>query len=60
MDLLIEVGISALLSVLRTKKDVRKWEASIAKVYVKIENVAKLDQQLSNAIEMQRNKEGAR
>jgi hypothetical protein len=60
VDMLIEVGITAVLSILRTRKDIRKFESAIAKVFVKIENVSKLDPGLAAAIERQREKESAK
>lgn len=54
MEFLIPLGINALLGVLKDKKQLPKWYAAIAKVYVNIEQVAKVDQRLTEAIEAKR------
>lgn len=58
MDLLINVGISALLDIVRNKKDIAKWKAALAKVYVKIHVASTLDAGLAAAIAQARAKEG--
>lgn len=54
VDFWINLGISALLQVLKNKKDVQKWMRAIAKVYVEIERTAELIPDLRGAIEAKR------
>jgi len=54
MDLVIDIGIAALLRILKSKKDVQKWLPAIAKVFVAIEDVAAVVPDLAAAIEKKR------
>lgn len=54
MDLAIDIGIAALLRMLRNKKQIQQWLPALAKVFVAIENTADLVPDLAAAIEKKR------
>lgn len=54
MDLVIDIGIAALLRILKNKRDVQKWLPAIAKVFVAIEQTADIVPDLAAAIEKKR------
>ncbi|HKY46330.1 MAG TPA: hypothetical protein VJM50_24770 [Pyrinomonadaceae bacterium] len=58
MDFWVELGVTAVLSVLRSKSDVKKWAPKLAKIYAKVEKVAQLEPALAQAIHDARSKEG--
>jgi hypothetical protein len=51
MEYLIDIGISALLRMLKSKKEIDKWSRAIAKVYVTIHRAAQSYEPLQKAIE---------
>lgn len=53
-DILIDLGIAALLRILKSKKDVQRFLPALAKVFVAIENVAAVVPDLAGAIEKKR------
>lgn len=58
MDFWIDLGITAVLRLLRSKKEIKQWADALAKVFVKIEVVAELEPTLKQAIHAQRQKQG--
>lgn len=58
MDFWTALAFNAVLQLLGDKKQYAKFGSVIAKVYVKIEKLAQLDQRLTDAIRLQRAKEG--
>lgn len=60
MDFWIPMAFTVLLEVLAEKGKATKFAARFAKVYVKLENLAKTTPALADAIESQRAKEGGK
>jgi len=58
MDFWTTTAFAILLEVLTKKEKVKQFGSVIAKVYVKIEKLARMDQTLTEAIRLQRSKEG--
>ena len=58
MDFWTNLAFNAVLQVVGDKKQYQKFGSVLAKVYVKIEKLAAMDQRLTDAIRMQRAKEG--
>lgn len=58
MDFWTQAAFSVVLALLANPKRDKKFSAVIAKVFVKIEKLAQLDQTLTMAIREQRVKEG--
>jgi len=56
MDMLISLGVNAVLEGLKDKKALVKFVDAFAKVYVKIERVAAVNITLTDAIRRQREK----
>lgn len=50
-DLLVDIGVSALLRTLKNKKTIDQWSRALAKVYVAIHKAAQLYPPLAAAIE---------
>lgn len=50
----IDLGVSAILRILRNKKKIQAWLPALAKVFVTIENTAQLVPDLAAAIEKKR------
>ena len=49
-DILINLGVSALLSMVQDKANRKKWARTLAKVFVAIQNAANMDQGVREAI----------
>lgn len=58
MEFWTSLAFNAVLQILADKKQVEKFGSVLAKVYVKIEKYAAMDQRLTDAIRLQRAKEG--
>lgn len=56
MDILISLGVNAVLEALKDKAKLVKFVDAFAKVYVKIERVAATNMTLTEAIRRQREK----
>jgi hypothetical protein len=54
MDLVIDIGIAALLRILKNKKQIQMWLPALAKVAVALERTAELVPDLAAAIEKKR------
>lgn len=53
-DLFVDIGIAAILRILKSKKDVQKWLAALAKIAVRLEETAAVVPDLAAAIEKKR------
>jgi len=49
-DILINLAVSALLSMVQDKANRKKWARTLAKVFVAIQNAANVDQGIREAI----------
>jgi len=49
-DLFINLGVSALLTMVQDKASRKKWARTLAKVFVAIQNAANVDQGVREAI----------
>ena len=57
MDFYIDIGIAAILRILKDRRSSAKYADALAKVYVKLRDAVALDQRLQNAVERQEAKQ---
>jgi hypothetical protein len=58
MDFWTSLAFNAVLQILANRQEVGKWYGVLAKVYAKIEGLARVDPRLRSAVEDQLRKEG--
>ena len=57
MDFYIDLGVSAILRLLKDRRGVQRYYSALAKVFVRLEQLRDLDQQFADAVDAQVAKE---